>query len=358
MSAAKIMIVEDEILVAMELRERLKDLGYIVPAVVAYGEVAIEEAGKHEPNLVLMDIVLAGEVDGIEAAAKIRDLYDIPVIFLTAHSDEATLRKAKLSEPFGYLIKPFTESELRTSIEVALYKHSQESKQKRTSDWFSKTISALGGAIIVTDPDGVILQINALAEVLTGWTKDEALGKDMKQVLVLTDIDAGEHVCSVLPAPWEDGPPVTSCRSILKARNGLDIPIEHSVLPLESASGEVENLVFSFREYADSEDGKRDWFSYAANLRMTAAVSRSGGEYALAESYYRRALAFLEEHLGADNPKLASILEDLAEVYRYVGKQKDAEILALRVARLGSERKSKGARSGQRQVSRYRQATD
>ena len=157
---------------------------------------------------------------------------------------------------------------------------------------------------------------------------------------------------SLASAAWEGGPPLTSCRSILTARNGRDIPIEHSVLPLENADGEVENLVFSFRESAESEDGKRDWFSHAANLRMTAAVCRSSQDYALAEVYYRRALAFLEEHLGADNPKLASILEDLAEVYRYQEKQKDAEILALRVARLAAGRKSRGNRPGQQLVPR------
>lgn len=358
MTAAKIMIVEDEILVAMELRERLKDLGYIVPAVVAYGEVAIEEAEKHKPNLVLMDIVLAGEVDGIEAAARIRELYNIPVIFLTAHSDEATLRKAKLSEPFGYLIKPFTESELRTSIEVALYKHQQETKQKRTTDWFSKTVSSLGGAIIVTNPAGIVLQMNALAEVLSGWSKDEAVGKEMKNVLMLRDVGGGEGMCRIMPSPWEGGPDVTSCRSILTARNGLDISIEHSVLPLENSEGEVENLVFSFRENPENEDGKRDWFSHAANLRMTAAVCRSNEDYALAEAYYRRALAVTEEHLGADNPKLASILEDLADVYRQQGKEKDAEIMALRVARLSTERRSRGTRPGNKIVSRHRPAID
>src|SRR5262245_27333331 len=119
----KVLVVEDEAVVAINLQERLERLGYEVPALAACGEEAVRLAATVEPDLVLMDIRLKGSMDGIEAAEEIRRRYHRPVIYLTAYADEATLRRAQVTEPFGYLLKPFREPELYTCIEMALYKH-------------------------------------------------------------------------------------------------------------------------------------------------------------------------------------------------------------------------------------------
>lgn len=134
MAGAQIMVVEDASLVARDICNSLECLGYSVPAVVDRGEDAIEKAGQINPNLVLMDIILKGKMDGVEAADQIRSLYHIPVVYLTAMSDEQTLRRAKLTEPLGYLIKPFETRTLHTTIEIALHKHEIErtlSEQER-----------------------------------------------------------------------------------------------------------------------------------------------------------------------------------------------------------------------------------
>src|SRR4030042_3154681 len=107
MAASKIMVVEDEGIVGLELTQPLKRRGYDVLPAILSGNKALEEAGRERPDLVLMDIRLQGELDGIDTAKKIRERHGIPVIYLTAHSDESTIQRAKQSEAFGYLIKPF-----------------------------------------------------------------------------------------------------------------------------------------------------------------------------------------------------------------------------------------------------------
>lgn len=131
MAKSKIMIVEDEWVTADDMRMSLESLGYTVTSVSSSGEEAIQNAEKDKPDLVLMDIVLQGEMDGIEAAGQIRACYNIPIIYLTAYSDEKILERASITEPFGYIVKPFVNEDLKISIEIALYKHRIEKERKR-----------------------------------------------------------------------------------------------------------------------------------------------------------------------------------------------------------------------------------
>ncbi|MCG2830068.1 MAG: response regulator, partial [Desulfobacteraceae bacterium] len=132
MPNSKILIVEDEGVIAKDIKNILIFLGYSVIAVSSSGEEAIEKAKEMHPDLVLMDIVLEGDMDGVKAAEQIRDSFDIPVIYLTAYSDNTTLQRAKITEPYGYILKPFQERELYTTIEMALYKHQVEKKLKES----------------------------------------------------------------------------------------------------------------------------------------------------------------------------------------------------------------------------------
>lgn len=126
MSEAKILIVEDELLIAQNVSRKLKKMGYHIVDIVSSGEVAVQTAVDKKPDLVLMDIVIQGAMDGIEAAAKIRELCDIPIIYLTAYADEKTLERAKLTDPLGYILKPFKDRELRVTVELALSRHLAE----------------------------------------------------------------------------------------------------------------------------------------------------------------------------------------------------------------------------------------
>jgi DNA-binding LytR/AlgR family response regulator len=140
MAKIEILVVEDESIVAKDIQNSLKKLGYIVPTIVASGEKAIEEVEQSRPDLIIMDIMLKGKINGIEAANTIRTKYDIPVIFLTAYADDDTLNKAKISEPYGYIIKPFKEKELQATIEMAIYKHEKNAQVKKERDIYSSIV--------------------------------------------------------------------------------------------------------------------------------------------------------------------------------------------------------------------------
>ncbi len=130
MATAEILVVEDESIVAKDIQNTLEKLGYAVSAVVYSGEEAIERVVETHCDLVLMDIVLRGDMDGVEAAERIRARFNIPVVYLTAYADSETLQRAKISQPYGYILKPFEERELHVTIESALYKHKMEEDAK------------------------------------------------------------------------------------------------------------------------------------------------------------------------------------------------------------------------------------
>ena len=131
MPKAKILLVEDEVVTARVAEKMLKTLGYEVCAVTSEGRDAVTKAGEKKPDLVLMDIVLSGTVDGIEAADEIRARFDIPVVYLTSCADEATFERAKISEPFGYMVKPLQERELHVALEIALFRHKADAERER-----------------------------------------------------------------------------------------------------------------------------------------------------------------------------------------------------------------------------------
>jgi two-component system, response regulator PdtaR len=140
MADTSIILVEDEIIVAADVKNRLENMGYNVLGIFDTGEEAIQKVGELKPNLVLMDIVLKGEMDGIDAALKIRELFNIPIIYLTAYSDEKTLERAKVTEPFGYVLKPFEDREIQSAIEMAIYKHQMEKKLKESEEKYRKLV--------------------------------------------------------------------------------------------------------------------------------------------------------------------------------------------------------------------------
>lgn len=142
MTKINVLVVEDESIVSKDIRNTLKKLGYNVVGAASTGEKAIELAMEHNPDIVLMDIMLKGELTGIDAAEEIRAQLDIPVVYLTAYADESTLAKAKVTEPYGYIIKPFKEIDIHTSIEMAIYKHRKVSEVRKERDFLYKVVDS------------------------------------------------------------------------------------------------------------------------------------------------------------------------------------------------------------------------
>lgn len=249
MSKAKILIVEDEIIVAMEIQERLKNLGYTVTAVVSYGEAAIQNTEQNPSDLVLMDIRLKGEVDGVETAKVISERFDIPVIFLTAYADNDTLQRAKITQPFGYILKPFEERELHTIIEIALHRHNLERKLKKSEQWRATILKSIADAVIVIGRDGFVTYMNPLAESLTGWGKKETMGRELAAVFKVKDIQQDSiHKRLLAGVSQGDKAPDRTKRTELLSKNGENIPIEYNATPLRDDEGRIDGVVFVFRD--------------------------------------------------------------------------------------------------------------
>ncbi|MBN2283015.1 MAG: response regulator [Deltaproteobacteria bacterium] len=180
-----VVVVEDETIIARDIQSKLKRLGYDAPVIASTGEEAIQITEELLPDLVLMDIILKGNVDGIEAADEIRNRFDIPVVYLTAYADEKTLERAKVTEPFGYMLKPFEERELHSTIEMALYKHEAEHKYRQGIDrlmqGLENTINALASMVEIRDPytAGHQFRVAQLAVAIAGelsLSEDEITG--------------------------------------------------------------------------------------------------------------------------------------------------------------------------------------
>lgn len=149
MSKNNILVIEDEAIVSKDIQQSLKKLGYNIVGSAATGEKAVELAKETKPDLVLMDIMLKGSMSGIDAAEQIREALSIPVIYLTAYADENTLAKAKVTEPYGYIIKPFKEVDLHTSIEMALYKHTKEREVIKERDFLYSLVENQEGEGVI-----------------------------------------------------------------------------------------------------------------------------------------------------------------------------------------------------------------
>ena len=163
MSKTRIFVVEDEVIVARDIMQQLGELGYEAIGTCTRGEEALLQVERLRPGLVLMDIQLAGAMDGITTAQLIRERFALPVVFLTAFAETETLNRAKLSEPFGYILKPFDERELRTVIEIALFKHQSDLNLRASEERFRSLIETSLDAVMLTGPDGRIIDANAAA---------------------------------------------------------------------------------------------------------------------------------------------------------------------------------------------------
>ena len=172
-STTRILIVEDEHVVAFDLRSSLESLGYSVVACTASGEEAIRLAESTAPDLVLMDINLQGSIDGIEAASRLRERHEIPVIYLTAYSDPDTLQRAKITEPFGYILKPFEVNEVRTTIEMAMHKYALERRIVESERKYRELTDLLPQTVFEVDKRGLLTFVNHSGLVYFGYSRQE-----------------------------------------------------------------------------------------------------------------------------------------------------------------------------------------
>jgi PAS domain S-box-containing protein len=255
MLPTQILVVEDENIVATSIRMELASMGYDVPAIASSGEEAVRLAGEIQPDLVLMDIVLKGDMDGVEASEEIRDRFDIPVVFLTAYADDPTLRRAKITEPYGYLLKPYEERELRTTIETALFKHRTQRLSEAMRRWLSAVFRSMGDGLIVTNANGGVTLMNRAAETLTGWSSDDAFGKRWNAVVHLVDARSRQVLDNPAATAFQQAGPVRlPANALVVARDGTETLIDGTLAPVQDDEENFAGFVLVFHDMRSGQD--------------------------------------------------------------------------------------------------------
>lgn len=255
MNKSKILIVEDSPIVAEDIRNKLEFLNYEVTAVVTTGEEALKAADIQRPDIALMDIRLGEGMDGIDTAYALNRQRDIPIIYLTAFADEDTLERAKKTKPYGYIVKPFVDKELQSTIEVAVYKQRADRQVKESQQWLETTLNSIGDGVIATDMDGRVTFINPVAESLTGWSKEEATGKPLETVFNIINENSRKPCENPVVKVIETGQIIgLANHTLLVARDGREIPIKDSGAPIRLNGVENLGVVLVFQD--DTKDRK------------------------------------------------------------------------------------------------------
>ncbi|MBN1168005.1 MAG: response regulator [Methanospirillaceae archaeon] len=238
MDKKRILVVEDEFVTGLEIQARLSDAGYDVPVVVDNGDEAIAKTAEIHPDVVMMDIVLKGEMNGIEAARRIREQFGIPVIYLTAHSDSATIDQAVTTEPFGYLIKPLDERALITAIRMALYKHAMDQALAGSERRYRAIAELAEDAILICSRDRIVTFINTAGGRFFHVNPDEIAGKSIPGLI---PGKLSDHLCTLIDSVFSSK---NSSRETLAGM--LDdsmVWFDTTVIPVDSEDGTVIEVI-------------------------------------------------------------------------------------------------------------------
>ncbi|HEY9841247.1 MAG: response regulator [Candidatus Sericytochromatia bacterium] len=279
MQKKTILVVEDELMIAEDILESLSEMGYDVPCTVASGREAVSKTVELKPDLVLMDIMLKGEWDGIQTAHEIHKVHDCAIIYLTAYTDQKMLQRAKITSPFGYILKPFREKELHAMVEISLHRHEMEQQNREKQQLFLQTLLSTQDAIIVTDRQGLVQFINPAAEKLTGLGARDAQEKQLGELLKWRNA-AGDATLEDLLVPCSN-------RKIrIETSQGMPLEVLLSVISFQDSrqSGYVLNLYTHLREAAPAPSGQQELISICASCKN---VRNPQGNYISLEHYFR-----------------------------------------------------------------------
>ena len=282
MNNENILIVEDEKIIALDLQRRLERFGYSVVGMASDGLEAINIARERTPDIILMDIMLAGSMDGIEAAKQIRAQLGIPVIFLTAYTDEKTLERAKEVEPFGYILKPFKERELYTTIDIALYKNSMDKKLRKQERLFSAILHSINDGIIATDMEMSIAFMNKVAEEITGWSEAHAKGRHAAGVLSLVDQRSQRELLAGIP-PTIDSKPFFFSEAIVNNVQGKKLLVDGSITRIHEKENEADGFLITLRDITEIKRMSETIDYQASHDSLTGLSNRDEFSFMLGE---------------------------------------------------------------------------
>ncbi|HUU27714.1 MAG TPA: ATP-binding protein [archaeon] len=256
--APRILVVEDEVIIATQLEERLRRMGYDVAGHSNSGEDAVKKALDLKPDIILMDIVMPGKLDGINAAERIKQELDIPVIFLTAFADDSLIDRAKRAEPLGYILKPYQENEIKAVIELSLYKIKLERELVSASlslgrDHLAAALKIIEDGVMTTDRLGKVILLNKAAEELTGWKKEEAFGKNLPEVFCFKDEKSGDPCINLAELIISESAfKSINNRGTLSTKDGRKRTLALSCLPISDKEKNI-GAVIVFRDITEIE---------------------------------------------------------------------------------------------------------
>ncbi|MDR3415559.1 MAG: PAS domain S-box protein [Nevskia sp.] len=273
MANQSILIVEDEAVIALDLREKLEELGYTVVGQADTGEKALRLAREKKPDLVLMDIRIKGTVDGIDTATVIHRDLRIPVVFMTSFSDGETVRRAALASPYGYLTKPYKIKDLRAALKVALQKTALEAQLRESERWFTSTLRCSTDAVVATDSTGLIDFLNPPAEKLTGWSLEDGRGRPLNELVRFADDEE-----KLAAAAGEGGGRMIGVGRYrcLVRRDGGEVLVDESVAPLEDEAGNSIGQVIVLREAGKRLTHEQQLRASQAQFRHEHSASATG----------------------------------------------------------------------------------
>lgn len=254
MAKARILVVEDELLVATDIAECLQQLGYEVAATAVSAVDALRQAVRKTPDLVLMDIQLKGGIDGVQAAEALHERIDIPVVYLTSFADSETVERTKHTFPAGYVLKPFDDCSLKIAVELALHRHRATRKSRCREQHLSGALAGLRDAIVVTDARGMVILMNRAAETLTGRCERDSLGHRIAEVFTAMDCESGALIKDPLGRVALGGAAVLSAdRTVLRAKDGTERHIEAHLSSVVDRHGRMDGVTIVFREALERE---------------------------------------------------------------------------------------------------------
>lgn len=245
MTPVKILIVDNDRAVIRDLQERLIRLGYEVAGIATTSDDAITQTKKLKPNLVIMNIRLHSSRDGIKTGSLIHSTSNTPIIYFSSHAGQETVRRAGSTGSFGHIIKPFDDSQLFVTIEVARVRYKLESQLRESEQWLNGVLMSIGDGVIAVDNSGKVRFINARAEKLTGWRQAEATGLSLLEVFKLKDETSGELID---PSSRLSRVGDTGLEALLTARDGSQIHLEVNFSPLKDAEKHMQGMVLAFRD--------------------------------------------------------------------------------------------------------------
>ncbi len=272
MQERRVLIVEDEKIIALDLQRRLEKFGYRVVALCATAEEAVEAAIEYIPDIILMDIMLGGERDGVDAAVEIKSHKNIPIVFLTAYADDKTVERAKKAEPVGYVLKPFKERELQTTIDIALYKADVDRKLQEQEQLFETIFDTMNDGLIAVDADQNVKFLNPVAETLIGTEEMEAVNKPLKDIFTIYD----EHSELVAAIPFSaviGGNTFKFENVFLETDQGGRVNISGTISPIRTQYG-VEGALVTFRDVTSIKEMSQVIEYQARHDALTGLMNR------------------------------------------------------------------------------------